>query len=243
MRFAPTIFSLGLMGLISAQARASVIYSYDTDATAYHAAVGTNVTVNVYLKETLTGASTSYITAQGGLFSAGAGINDPATTASAQIVSGSFVEPSGFSSSPPPAIYYNQTGGGQSGSNLEFQEATAIGGSLVPVVGGQVLIGTFNIKVGSASTTYTLTSLKDDTIDGSNSQLGQSDGNTEAGTNGTGGDLDKVGNASYTGADAATPFTFTVSAPEPGSLTLVGLAGLGGLLLRRRNHAMRAPSL
>jgi hypothetical protein len=62
-----------VMALWSAaqSARAGVIYSYVTDASRYEAPpatpYGTTVPVNVYLQETLTDGSTSFIAANGGL--------------------------------------------------------------------------------------------------------------------------------------------------------------------------------
>ena len=65
------LFSLACwltLGLASSQA--SVDYRYIADQTSYAGLPGTLVTVNLYLQETVTGASTSLIFKEGGLFGA-----------------------------------------------------------------------------------------------------------------------------------------------------------------------------
>jgi hypothetical protein len=105
----------------------------------------------------------------------------------------------------------------------------------MPDASGRILIGTLNVLVGSGQTTFSLTSLYNDTIDNSRSELGQSDGNTYTHD---GYDLDwEVGNgAPYTGADDAPATLFTVGlapVPEPTSLAIFGVGAIG-LLWRRR---------
>jgi len=60
--------------------RAGVIYTYVTDASSYEAPpaspFGTIVPVNIYLQETLTDGSSSFIAANNGLSSAGAAVNE-----------------------------------------------------------------------------------------------------------------------------------------------------------------------
>jgi hypothetical protein len=241
-RRALTLFcALGLGCAMVSQARATaaiptVSFSYVTDSTSYTGTPGSTVPVNIYLQETLTGGATDIVTPDGGLLGAGAGVNATGTTGgtSASFTSGAFTEPS-----PPwgsTSAFYNQGGG----SNLEFVNLAPFGGPYpdltTDLTGDDILLGTLDITVGTGTTTYLLTSLNDDTINGSDSQLGQTDGNT---VDDSGADLD-AGGIGFTGADAAAGESFTVvptpsvgsPVPLPASLWL-GLTGLGGLVAIR----------
>jgi hypothetical protein len=126
---------------------------------------------------------------------------------------------------------YNQG----TGNNLEFVGLAGSSGPFAFPTGGKVELGVLDITVGTGTTTYLVTSLDQDTINGSSSLLGQSDGNTITDTDA---DLD-AGGAGYTGADAASAYSFTVAPPAVVGVPLpasrwVGLAGLGGLLLAMR---------
>jgi hypothetical protein len=222
------------------------MYSYVTDATSYSGAAGSTVTINVYLSEQLTGQSTSLIAQQHGLFSAGAAINVKSATggSAAQVVNSGFTfngatEPNGFTG--PTIAVYNQ-GSGAAANNLEFLEAISTtaannGQGMTANTNGLYFLGSQKITVGSGITTYTLTSLFNDTINGSNSQLGQENGNTVTvpGPLNGGFDLDVTRTTApvYTGANAAAAYTFTVgpaTVPEPGSLALSAL-GASGLVV------------
>jgi len=224
---------------LSAPAGASVIFSYVTDASSYSAAAaGSIVPVNIYLQETLTGSSTSYISANGGVTGAGAGFNVTGTTGgtAAQLPAGSFTFASSFGG--PQTADYNQG----SGSNLEFSEGIVPGGSTVmPDASGKILLGTLNVTAGTGKTSYILTSLNNDTINNSNSLLGQSNGNTTTQNPPPfGSDLDvSPTSGAYTGANASPGDVITVSGPttsvpEPASLAVFGVGAMGLLARRRR---------
>jgi hypothetical protein len=227
---------LCLICLLSTSAGASVVYSYVTDASSYSGSPGSIVPVSIYLQETLTGGSTSTIAAHNGLIGAGAAINigSPVSSSAAQIVSGSFVVPAAFGGGN--LADYNQ-GSGAAANNLEVSDAIGTSQPHVLPANGLVLLGTVNVTVGSAMTTFDLTSLDKDTINGSNSQLGQGNGNTVS-QDGT--DYDVTQSGVYTGANDTPAYTFTVGAtstvPEPASLSVFGIGALG-LLFRRRRTA------
>lgn len=245
MRLASIACFLGVAAGLSAPARASVIYSYVTDAPSYSGPAGSIVPVNIYLLETVTGSSGSFITANGGLLGAGAAVNVVGTTGgtAASFGSGSAVfNPNTTDFGNPPvlasSLYYNQ-GAGPAANNLEFQEAHSNTQSGVNPTAGKVLLGTLDIQVGTGKTTYDLTSLFNDTINGGNSATGQTNSNTVT-TNPVpfGSDLDVTQPGVYTGANDAPATVFTVNSsaspvPEPASLAVFA-AGAMGLLIRRR---------
>jgi len=227
--------SVMVLGCFAAdKAAASVIYSYVTDQPNYTGSTGSTVPVKIYLQEALDSGSTSFISANGGVISAGAGVNISSTTGgtAASIASSSFTISSNFGG--PNTVHYNQG----TGNNLEFIEGISSGDEVFPS-GGLVYLGTLNVTVGTGKSTYSLTSLFDDTINGSNSDLGQENGNTLVlDPVGPGTDLDATGNSAFTGADAASPTQFTVSVPEPSAFSLVGL--FGAILLLRRSRPAQA---
>jgi len=224
---------VAVLAVVGNKAQADVIYSYTTDSSSYTAATGSSVTVSISLLETLTGDSTSFITAEGGLTGAGAAVNVSGTTGgtAASIPPASFSLASPFTG--PSDIVYNQG----TGNNLEFTEATALHSEVFPT-NHEILLGTLNITVGTGTTTYSLTSLFNDTINNSSSELGQEDGNTTTlNPSPFGTDLD-AGGADFTGADAAPGTSFTVApVPEPGSLSLLGIGSIALLSRRRRRQA------
>lgn len=226
------------------KAQASVYFSYVTDAPSYSAAVGSVVPVNIYLQESLTSSSPSFINANGGVIGAGAAVNVVGTTGGSAASIPGLSNPSNYLTGPfvaagtfaygPNTIYYNQG----TGNNFEF-DAVPSGATSITSNGvvGKMLLGTLSITVGSGTTTYDLTSLMNDTINGGNSAMGQSDGNTYVADPNPGGgtDIDAINNGTVFGADQASATVFTVSptvVPEPASLSLLGL-GMLTLLSRR----------
>jgi hypothetical protein len=160
--------------------------------------------------------------------------------AAASFGTGSFTAPSSFGNTPsvPNTLDYNQGTGAQA-NNLEFEDTISNGQPGVLPTSGKILLGTLNVTIGTGTTSYVLTSLDKDTINNSNSNLGQQNGNTITEQPAPfGSDLD-VSNASYTGADSASPYTLTVGpavspVPEPASLAVFGIGAIGLLARRRR---------
>ncbi len=239
--------ALAMAGLTTVQAQAQVSYSYATDSTSYTGAVGSTVTVGIYLQETLQGGSNSYVNAQNGLQGAGAGLNVVSTSGGTAAAitgtgQGTFTFATPFVGGLNSAFYNQGTG-----NNLEFSETTplaATGGPTNPNGNstGLIFLGTVGIQVGTGTTTYDLSSLFNDTINGSNSQLGQSNGYTTTFTS-PHHDLDVTSAGNYTGANAAGFYSFTVGpagVPEPSSVILTGLTGAlfgFGAWRRRRRQA------
>lgn len=273
MRFLRLVSTLAFICGMMGEARAGISYSYVTsvDGSTSHnlytgEAIGSEVAVKIYLQETLTGGSNSFINSNGGLIGAGAAVNVVGTTGGTQdsIVGGNssaFTANSSFGNAPVLGtnLYFNQ-GTGAAANNLEFTESITKSQSTVLSLGNQgndlILLGTFDVTVGTGTTTYILTSLYNDTIDGGSSALGQINGNTvtELPANTPPGfDIDSgTYTNSYgtpivnvTGANAATGFEFIVtSAPEPSSVMLTGLVfvGLGfGINRRLMNHSPNSP--
>jgi hypothetical protein len=252
MHLRHVIFGLALALAAAGRLRADVVYTYVTDQASYSAAPGSDVSVNIYLMETLSGGSTSIINAHNGLFSAGAAVNVSSTTggSAARVVNNGFTfnsatEPNGFTG--PTSAAYNQ-GSGAAANNLEFLEAVGTSAAqsnngVTAPANGLVFLGRATIQAGTGTTTYVLTSLHNDTINNSNSQLGQGNNNTVTlpGPLHGGLDLDVTHPGQYTGANDAPPYTFTVVAvPEPSPLLLVAVvipAAAGCMLSRRwRGH-------
>jgi hypothetical protein len=194
-------------------ASAAVSYSYVADSSSYTGPAGGTAAVSIYLQETLTSPSTSFIVAQGGVTTAGAAVNVVGTTdgSAAQIANQSFAIPSAFAG--PDEIVYNQ-----GGNDLEFNESIALNAPAVEPTDDRILLGVVDVTVGTGITTYQVTSLRVDTIPQGPDGLGGVDGNTTTPViNKTYFDLDATSPGLYTGADEATPFEFTVAAPEPAS--------------------------
>jgi hypothetical protein len=81
MRFAPIavviVSALAAAGPLAGRADASVLYSYGTDAATYKGTVGGPVSVSLYLIESRTNASPSFLAAPGtgGLLGVGVAVN------------------------------------------------------------------------------------------------------------------------------------------------------------------------
>lgn len=232
------VLVLGAALLAAGQAQAGISYSYVTDQTSYSGAVGTTLSVNVYLLETLTGSSSSLITANSGLAAAGAGINVATGSTGSSTVKSFAENSSGFSVNG--GNYINQNGG----NNAEFQELIGVS---VPGVGlgngngatsQEVYLGTLTVTVGAGTTKYDLSSLTNDTINGA---LGGPGSDTTVTKNPVD-NLDASG-ATWTGADSASDTVFSVNGaavPEPSSVILTGFAVAGLALGAYRRRAKTA---
>lgn len=238
------LFSLACwltLGLASSQA--SVDYRYIADQTSYAGLPGTLVTVNLYLQETVTGASTSLIFKEGGLFGA-ATVVTRINTGNATIFGSSLVNndfkiapntaasPNGFG--PTPTIV-SQAPANNSQSGLIVNADVPGNGADGPKFssGGPgvrtVLLGTLNITVGTKTTTFAVSDY----------------GPTNATVTQLGTDLDAT-SPTHNGASdpIAGIFTFRVvnAIPEPTSIALSGFLACGmcyvGYRRRKSNLAI-----
>jgi len=243
--------TVGLVG-----ARAAVDYKYVTDLSSYGAGLkaGDQVTASVYLQETLSGGSASFINADNGLFGAGVKINRTAGDATFFIIpaatsdfgvdtvitpnlnrrdpTGSFPgTPSGFGSSP--TIVDPTPSTATTGGLIVNADITSSGTTKGPLIkaaengGNKILIGTFNVIVGTQNSTFQVTN-----YGSTKNTLTQAQHDLDFGTQATNG---------YNGASAPAGgfFSFTVvgaAIPEPSSMALCGLiaTGLGYTGFRRR---------
>jgi hypothetical protein len=245
MRLSCLGLSLALLLLAAGQTLAQGIsYTYVTDASSYTGTVGGTVAVNIYLQEN--NASSSLITAAGGLSAAGAGLWTNAVNGSSV---NSFTQASGFPLPFGASPQLNQAGTGT--SSLEFSEVIGSGASGVGLGTGvnanRVYLGQAILTVGSGTTTYDLSSLTNDfnnsSYDG-NQVLGGLGSDTTVGKSNPSTYAFDTGTSAFTGADAAPNYTFTVgpatAVPEPSSVILTGMAGalfVFGAWHRRRRIA------
>ncbi len=222
-------YLLALVALITighGTSDAAVEYRYVADYSIYYGDIGSQVTINLFIQETVTGASQSIIGKDGGIFGAailvtrinGGDAKIFGTADDKKITPNVANTPSGFGPNPTivnqKPLTVDQTG-------LIINADTLGGnGSDGPNIGGgsgagvnKIFIGSLNITVGSNLTTFVL----------SNYGLGL-DTITQGGT-----DLDFDG-PGYTGASNPVNglFTFDVAAvPEPSSMALCGLIACG----------------
>lgn len=231
---------LTLSGIIgAAQAQAAVSFSYGTDSPAYTAA-GSPAAVTVYLQETLSGGSTDVVAPDGGLSGAGFAINLSSSVSSAASFSGSATEDSGFvnansytfyptNSSPKDAVEVSLLA-----SPGNYPELTEVTPTFY-----RVPIATLYVDGGLGTTTFSLTSIDNDTISGGSGAAangGTDQGQVTGSPNGA--DYDLGGTAAnseaFTGADAAPATIFTVAVPEPASIAILMVGALAGCARRRR---------
>jgi hypothetical protein len=249
--------------LLTGAARADVAYSYTSDS-------GTNngdgtITYQVFLTETLTGSSTSIISAKNGLF--GAGVAFDVTSGNATIKSASLNTSTLTSSSPGQGFGTGGTGNGNttrieaagstngnvangvlienigpSQSNGVFPTGSSTSGTTTTNV---ILLGTFTVTQGSAASVITVNAL----INSADSQFGGGAGNTVTKTNNYDLDLDDnnglLATGTYFGAsDVANTISVAAASatPEPSSFLLCGLAfgGMGYGAYRRRKAKAEA---
>jgi hypothetical protein len=194
--------------------------------------------VKLYLLETLTGASTSIINADGGLVGGAMRIRQaagsPAGSSTLGALTYNTVDFSGPSNPP--------LGGTQSPTEIAFQETGPLVGAS-PMTGNSggvpanakasaVFLGTISVTASSTPGNITTFSLLPYGI---NNQQGTGDTITATNTY----DLDKFTNTTpaYTGT-TANPTSFTVSVvPEPTFAGIAVVIGAAGTLIRRRRQA------
>jgi len=207
------------------QASGSIVYQYVAQQGQYSGNPGQVIPVNVYLQESLTGSSQSFIASDGGL----SGFGVLATEVSA----GGTSALTGIADSPSFGGLHNDVPPDASGASATMDATIALGSPGVNVGNGgsgisipnAVYLGTLSVTVGPGSTTFSLGAI--DPVNG---------GNTTTKNNVY--DLDLTADNSGLAANTFTPAgagSFTVTAsPEPGSL---GVLALGGLLALRRRRA------
>lgn len=209
---------------LTSAARAQITYQYVTDQTSYTPNASGNVTVSLFLQETVTGTSTSLLASVGGLFSGGIYVTKTGVNGTATI----------------STINKNTAFGGNLSSQAAATQArlledvgtspTGVMGTVVSPGVTQDLLGTIVLNAGTSATTFAVEPYKFAPTNFGGSGF---DGNTLTNTNGFDVDVTST-NPAYTGADTfngPTAFSFTVAAavPEPSSMILSGLAG--GLMI------------
>jgi hypothetical protein len=253
------LIALGVCAILTSPGRGDITYQYVTDQTNYNAVAGASVTVQLFLRETLTGGSTSLINEEGGMFAGSVGLQQTGTVPANPTIISSIstnTNPIGVGGGfGPDGIGLNQTNLSSDGSNAALIQTVDIfsflsGQGPTPDANGKILLGTMTLTAGAAgtTTTFSVTSLVNSSS--SNPLSGPPDGgegNTISITNLW--DLDSDNNGTqngppvYFGAnDISNTFTVVVAVPEPSSLLLGGLAACGaayGAYRRRKAQASR----
>jgi len=221
---------------------AAVVYDYVTDQSSYQAAkAGDVVNVKIYLKETLSGGSTSVIAGDGGLLGAGFSVSrlstnlppNPAVfiTDAATGVKANLTDFGG-----PGGVFGANGSGSASPTDVSLSEAIAptaptgvvpgnTGGGVSPSIANEVYLGSVNITAGDGATSFALKIFNPgggNTLT-NNHFLDMDLGNTDSSQGPT-----------FPGVGSKVA-TFTVSlVPEPTSLGFVLGIGVLGLARRRR---------
>jgi len=238
--------ALGVIAL-AGQAKAAISYSYVTDSptNSIQVAPGSTTPVRLYLLETLTGGSTSLITADGGLLGGAMKITRDAAAPAGASSLGTFqyntVDFGGPSDDPNPVPPTAPGSGVQTPTLVSFRQTGPLvgaqpqlgnaGGNAANAKAGAVFLGTLNIVAGTVGTTTTFNLLP---IGGS----AAGSGDTITSTNSY--DLDvsqgTAGALSYTGT-FANPTALSVSVvPEPTFAGIAMVVGAAGSMIRRRRQ-------
>jgi len=232
------------MVMAAGTSRAAVVYEYVTDQPSYQInSAGGFVTVLLYLKETLTGGSTSLITGDGGLLGGGVSVSRLATglpaSPSVLVTDASGVMRNTVDFSGPGAVNGANGDGNPTATDVSFNEAIGTppaqpaqlgntGGGAAPSVSNEIYLGSVKIQGGNANGTTTFAVRVHDN---------QFFGNTLTRNNFYDLDVDNNGGTTpaYAGAaDKSNPFTVVVNVPEPTSFGLLLGVGALGLIRRRR---------
>ncbi|MDB5354081.1 MAG: hypothetical protein JWN24_534 [Phycisphaerales bacterium] len=228
-----------LTGFPCVPAHAGISYSYVSDKTNYVGLPGGTVTVELYLKETLTGGSTSFLASDGGV-------------AFMTVVAKRL--PNAFPDQPAPYIqnvapnvvdfpfFTTFSNRSAAGDMAEITGAPPIGsgvfvgnsgGGAAPAISDEVYLGSLTIALPNNNVTvFTLGAL--DPMNGGNTVTSKSAYDLDLGVDGNFSPTNlfvPVGN---------TLTTFTVGFPEPGALGV--FACCGGLLAVRRRRAAASHS-
>lgn len=215
---------LGMAAMPARQANASVEYQYVTSAPTLTATPGSTMTIPVFLQETLTGGSTSIINSDGGV--AGAGFKMVMDSGTATLMS----------VNPDTTDFQGPTNPSVNGNVAGLQEAIGTsqssgiltgntGGGSFGTAPNEVYLGNVVINPGSGTSSFRITAYD------------PSGGNTLTNNNLYDLDITQTSAPAYVGTtDPANsvPNSFTVSTPEPASISLLGLGALGLLARRRR---------
>lgn len=233
------------LAISAAGASAAIMYSYVTDQTSYSTTPGGSVTAIVYLEES--GAVSSLIALDGGLFGAGFSVTRastglPANPSAINTIAGS-VTSNGSNFSGGSFTIAN----GASASFSRGLDAGNVSASSGPTpTSGLIEIGSITVTGGTSAgtTNFTLGNYNYPALTGGYTQtFGTAAG---SGKN-VGYDLDKTntGTNPYTGAGGsagAETFSVTVNTPEPGSIAMaaIGLSVMLTLRPHRPKFAVRS---
>lgn len=231
--------AVAAIGVVAShQASASIVYSYTTDQPDYNVAPGQAAVVKLYLQETLTNGSTSFITQDGGMFGVGNEVNfvsssssTPATITGQTPNLTDFGGPTSNSQNPTKSVMILALSpSATAGVALQNTGGTASPNTLA----NEIYIGSITITAGNGGVNhYTIGAYNDTTPGGfgiGGNTLTQNFADLDTGM--LSDQATAIPDATGVGSKL-TPFTVTVT-PEPASL---GLLACGGLLALRRRRA------